>query len=62
MNLYNKIIELRPELTADDFNPFTGTIRLQDDSDGNGPYIAKWEHPTVERPADEVLGITRKPE
>ena len=61
MNLYEKIIELRPELTQEDFNPFTGTIELRNDSDGFGSYIVRWDHPTVQRPADEVLGITRKP-
>lgn len=61
MNLYEKIIELRPELTQEDFNPFTGTIELRNDSDGFGSYIARWDHPTAQQPADEVLGITRKP-
>jgi hypothetical protein len=29
--------------------------RLQNDSDGRGDYIAKWEHPTLARPTDEEL-------
>jgi hypothetical protein len=59
MSLYAKLVEKHPELTADDFHPATGTILLQDDSDGFGPYIARWEHPTLSQPSDEELGITR---
>ncbi len=55
MSLYDKIIALYPELTIQDFNPLTGTITLQNDSDGKGDYIAKWEH-TLPRPTDEQLG------
>jgi hypothetical protein len=55
MNLHDKIISLYPELTDRDF--FT-VICLQNDSDGKGDYIAKWEHPTLPRPTDEQLGAT----
>jgi hypothetical protein len=55
MTLYDKIIKLYPELTDADFSPMTGTILLQNDSDGKGDYIAKWEH-TLPRPTDEQLG------
>ena len=51
--LYNKIKQLYPDLTDNDF--FT-VITLQNDSDGKGDYIAKWEHPTLPRPTDEQLG------
>lgn len=54
MSLYDKIITLYPELTSEDFSPI-GTIILQNDSDGNGDYIAKWEHPTLSKPTDEEL-------
>ena len=54
MTLPEKIIALYPELTMDDFLP-NRTIRLQNDSDGKGDYIAKWEHPTLPRPTDEEL-------
>lgn len=50
--LYDKIIALYPELTDKDF--FT-VINLQNDSDGRGDYIAKWEHPTLAKPTDEEL-------
>jgi len=56
MTLYEKIISLYPELTINDFMGFTATIQLQNDSDGKGDYIAKWEH-TLPRPTDEQLGV-----
>jgi hypothetical protein len=52
MNLYEKIMALYPQLTDTDF---TTTIRLQNDSDGRGDYIASWEHPTLAKPTDEEL-------
>jgi hypothetical protein len=52
MTLYEKIITLYPELTDRDF---MDTIRLQNNSDGNGDYIAAWNHPTLPRPTDEEL-------
>lgn len=55
MTLYEKITNLYPELSINDFNPSVGTISLQDNSDGNGPFIAKWEHPTLQRPTEEQL-------
>jgi hypothetical protein len=53
MILYEKIIILYPELSTFDFA--LGVITLQNDSDGKGDYIAKWEH-TLPRPTDEQLG------
>jgi hypothetical protein len=52
MTLYEKIMALYPELTTQDF---LTTIRLQNDSDGRGDYIAKWDHPTLPRPTEEQL-------
>ena len=52
MNLYDKIKTLYPQLTDTDF---VTVITLQNDSDGRGDYIAKWEHPTLARPTDEQL-------
>jgi hypothetical protein len=52
MTLYDKIMDLYPELTTQDF---LTTITLQNDSDGKGDYIAKWEHPTLAKPTDEEL-------
>lgn len=53
MNLPQKILTLYPELTAKDLSG--KTILLQDDSNGKGPYIAKWNHPTLARPTQEQL-------
>jgi hypothetical protein len=55
MTLYEKINALYPELQISDFNPITGTIFLQNDSDGNGDYIKEWNHPTLARPTEEQL-------
>ena len=44
MTLFEQLVEAYPELTSDDFHPVKGTIKLQDDSDGKGAYIAKWEY------------------
>jgi hypothetical protein len=55
MNLYEKIKVIYPELTDADFLPMAGVITLQNDSDGKGDYIAKWEHPTLARPTEEQL-------
>jgi len=52
MNLYEKIIAIYPELKDSDF---ATVITLQNDSDGKGDYIAKWEHPTLAKPTDEEL-------
>jgi hypothetical protein len=50
--LYEKIKTLYPELSERDFAQY---IILQNDSDGKGDYIAKWEHPTLAKPTDEEL-------
>ena len=52
--MFEKILKIYPELTISDFG-FRGTIRLQNDSDGRGDYIAEWNHPTLPRPTDEQL-------
>jgi hypothetical protein len=52
MTLYEKIKALYPDLQDADF---MDTIRLQNDSDGRGDYIANWEHPTLPQPTDEQL-------
>jgi hypothetical protein len=52
MSLYEKIKQLYPQLEDKDF---LTTITLQNDSDGKGDYIAKWEHPTLSKPTDEEL-------
>ena len=51
--LIDKIMAIYPQLEQQDFMT---TIRLQNDSDGKGDYIAKWDHPTLPRPTDAQLG------
>ena len=55
MSLFNKITTLYTELTDEDFAPDTGTIMLQNDSDGKGDYIKEWNHPTETQPTEEEL-------
>jgi hypothetical protein len=50
--MYDKIMALYPTLTSQDFMT---VITLQNDSDGKGDYIAKWEHPTLAKPTSEQL-------
>ena len=52
MTLYDKIKTIYPQLTERDFMT---VITLQNDSDGKGDYIAKWEHLTLPRPTEEQL-------
>jgi hypothetical protein len=44
MELWQQITNLYPELAVNDCAAFTNEIRLQDDADGVGAYIAKWEY------------------
>jgi hypothetical protein len=53
MTLVEKIISLYPELAT--YNFASGAIRLQNDSDGKGDYIALWNHPTLAQPTQEQL-------
>ena len=53
MTLYEKILTIYPELSSYNFE--NEDIVLQNDSDGSGDYIAKWEHPTLAKPTDEQL-------
>ena len=50
MTLYEKIKVIYPDLTEKDFMT---VIILQ--NEGEGDYIAKWEHPTLPRPTEEQL-------
>ena len=52
MNIYEKIKSIYPSLEDKDF---ITVITLQNDSDGKGDYIAKWEHPTLPKPTDKQL-------
>jgi len=52
MTLFEKINVIYPELVSDDF---LTVILLRNDSDGNGDYIAVWNHPTLAQPTQEQL-------
>ena len=52
MNLYEKIKSIYPQLTDRDF---MSVIILQNDSNGKGDYIAKWNHPTLTQPTQAQL-------
>ena len=52
MTLYEKILALYPGMQDADFGDY---VILQNDWDGRGDYIAKWEHPTLPRPTEEQL-------
>jgi len=53
MSLYDKIIVVYPELADYDFAD--GDIELRNDSDGQGDYIAVWNHPTLAQPTQAQL-------
>lgn len=52
MTLSEKIKQIYPELIDEDF---LEAIKLQNDSDGRGDYIAEWNHPTLTKPTDAEL-------
>jgi hypothetical protein len=51
MRLHEKILAIYPELSS--YNFADSDIELR--NDGNGDYIAKWEHPTLAQPTQEQL-------
>jgi len=52
MELIDKIMAVYPEVTLVDFKD---SISLRNDSDGNGDYIEKWEHPSLPKPTEAQL-------
>lgn len=57
MTLTEKLKKLYPVLSDEDLDPIFGSIKLQ--NDGNGDYIREWKHPTLPEPTPEALsGIT----
>jgi hypothetical protein len=55
MTLVEKIVFIYPELENFNWMHPSATILIQNDSDGRGDYIAKWEHPTLAKPTQEQL-------
>jgi hypothetical protein len=54
MTLFEKIKTIYPEFSENDLVPM-GNVIIQNDSDGNGDYIAVWNHPTLAEPTAEQL-------
>ena len=52
MTLYDKLIQIYPSLTMQDFMT---VITLQNDSDNKGDYIKAWSHPVYAKPTDAQL-------
>jgi hypothetical protein len=52
MNLYEKIKTIYPDLVDADFDPTFGTVKLQ--NDGNGDYIREWTNENL-RPTQNQL-------
>jgi hypothetical protein len=44
MELWEKIVEAYPEIADNDYAALRKEIVLQDDSDGEGAYIAEWNY------------------
>jgi hypothetical protein len=57
MELWKKIITLYPELEHDINVIVHKIIRIQNDGDEKGDYIATWNHPTIPRVTDEQLSL-----
>jgi len=58
MTLYEKIMKIYPTLTQEDFLPLTGTIVLQNDSDGKGDYIKSWTNTNLQPTQDQLDSIS----
>jgi hypothetical protein len=54
MNIIDKIKSIYPQLSDNDFSTL-GTIVVQDNCDGQGPFIAKWGHPNLLQPTIEQI-------
>jgi hypothetical protein len=52
MTLYEKIMQIYPNLTDDDFKT---VIVLQNDLNGIGDYIKEWNHSEYAKPSQEQI-------
>ena len=52
--LVTKIKKVHTSLSDDDLNN-SEIIELQNNSDGRGDYIKKWNHPSLAKPTQEQL-------
>ena len=48
MTIFEQVMQTCPELPLSEFRQY---VTLRDDSDGLGPYIERWDHPTIPRPS-----------
>lgn len=53
MTLVQKILQLYPSLTLDDFHPIKGSIQIQ--NDGDGEYIKEWNNSDYPQPSEKEL-------
>lgn len=57
-SLVEQIVDVYPELADNDLEAFAlGIVRIQDDSDGQGAFIAAWNY---EKPIPEGLFLGKK--
>jgi hypothetical protein len=54
MNLYEQIMAIYPQLEQQDF---LIAIRLQNDSDSKGDYIASWTHELSQPTEEQLQGV-----
>lgn len=54
MNLYEQIMAIYPQLTAQDFMT---TIHLQNDSNDKGDYIKEWTHELPQPTKEQLQGV-----
>ena len=59
MTLLEKIKSIYPTLIDSDFFPNTGTIFIQNDSDGKGDYIKSWTNSNPQPTEEQLTGITQ---
>tara|TARA_R110000803_G_scaffold132029_1_gene199300 strand:- start:592 stop:939 length:348 start_codon:yes stop_codon:yes gene_type:complete len=50
MELYNRILKLTPNISPEDFD-------LQDNSDGNGPFISAWRSTELQPTDAEIASV-----
>lgn len=60
MTLYEKLCKIYPELASIDPSSmfWQFTIVMQDNSDGNGPFIAEWHYEKAQPTQEQLDAIT----
>ena len=57
-SLHAKLLTLEPGLAAELTAFRSVDVKLQNDSDGKGDYIAVWSHKTISRPTKKQIDDT----